>query len=139
MSGLRAINPPGWARPKGYSNAIVGRGTIVMVAGQIGWNAAQQFESDDFVAQLRQALANTVAVLAAAGAKPEHVARMTWYVTDKREYLDHLPEIGRCYRDIIGRHYPAMALVEVAALVEDRARIEIETTALVPDAEDAPG
>src|SRR5579885_2758643 len=87
MSGLRAINPTGWARPKGYSNAIVGRGLIVMVAGQIGWNAEHQFESDDFIAQLRQALANTVAVLAAAGAKPEHVARMTWYVTDKRLYM----------------------------------------------------
>jgi enamine deaminase RidA (YjgF/YER057c/UK114 family) len=134
MSGVRAINPPGWARPKGYSNATVGRGTIVMVAGQIGWNAQQQFESDDFVAQMRQALANTVAVLAAAGAKPEHVARMTWYVTDKQRYLAHSAEVGAAWRDIMGRTYPAMTLIEVSALVEDRALIEIESTAIVPDA-----
>jgi enamine deaminase RidA (YjgF/YER057c/UK114 family) len=134
MSGVRAINPPGWARPKGYSNAIVGRGTIVMVAGQIGWNAQQQFESDDFVAQLRQALGNTVEVLAAAGAKPEHVARMTWYVTDKQRYLARIAEVGAAWRDIMGRTYPAMTLLEVSALVEDRALIEIESTAIVPDA-----
>jgi enamine deaminase RidA (YjgF/YER057c/UK114 family) len=134
MSDLRAINPPGWARPKGYSNAIVGRGTIVMVAGQIGWNAAQQFESDDFVAQLRQALANTVAVLAAAGAKPEHVARMTWYVTDRQRYLARIAEVGAAWRDIMGRSFPAMTLLEVSGLVEDRALIEIESTAIVPDA-----
>jgi enamine deaminase RidA (YjgF/YER057c/UK114 family) len=134
MSGMRAINPPGWARPKGYSNAVVGRGTIVMVAGQIGWNARQQFESDDFVAQLRQALANTVAVLTAAGAKPEHVARMTWYVTDKQRYLARIAEVGAAWRDIMGRTYPAMTLLEVSALVEDRALIEIESTAIVPDA-----
>lgn len=134
MSGVRAINPPGWARPKGYSNAVVGRGTIVMVAGQIGWNAQQQFESDDFVAQLRQALTNTVDVLAAAGAKPEHVARMTWYVTDKQRYLAHISEVGAAWRDIMGRSYPAMTLLEVSALVEDRALIEIESTAIVPDA-----
>ena len=134
MSGVRAINPPGWARPKGYSNAVVGRGTIVMVAGQIGWNARQRFESDDFVAQLRQALANTVDVLAAAGAKPEHVARMTWYVTDKQRYLAHSAEVGAAWRDIMGRTYPAMTLIEVSALVEDRALIEIESTAIVPDA-----
>jgi enamine deaminase RidA (YjgF/YER057c/UK114 family) len=134
MSGVRAINPPGWARPKGYSNGVVGRGTIVMVAGQIGWNAAQQFESDDFIAQLRQALANTVAVLAAAGAKPEHVARMTWYVTDKQRYLARLSEVGAAWRDIMGRTFPAMTLLEVSGLVEDRALIEIESTAIVPDA-----
>lgn len=134
MSGVHAINPPGWARPKGYSNAVVGRGTIVMVAGQIGWNAQQQFESDDFVAQLRQALTNTVDVLAAAGAKPEHVARMTWYVTDKQRYLAHISEVGAAWRDIMGRTYPAMTLLEVSALVEDRALIEIESTAIVPDA-----
>jgi enamine deaminase RidA (YjgF/YER057c/UK114 family) len=133
MSGMRAINPPGWARPKGYSNAVVGRGTIVMVAGQIGWNAQQRFESDDFVAQLRQALANTVAVLAAAGAKPEHVARMTWYVTDKQRYLASIAEVGAAWRDIMGRTYPAMTLLEVSALVEDRALVEIESTAIIPD------
>jgi enamine deaminase RidA (YjgF/YER057c/UK114 family) len=134
MSGVRAINPPGWARPKGYSNAVLGRGTIVMVAGQIGWNAAQHFESDDFIAQLRQALANTVAVLAAAGAKPEHVARMTWYVTDKQHYLARISEVGAAWRDIMGRTFPAMTLLEVSGLVEDRALIEIESTAIVPDA-----
>lgn len=134
MSGARAINPPGWARPKGYSNAIVSRGTIVMVAGQIGWNAQQQFESDDFVGQVRQALANTVAVLATAGAKPEHVARMTWYVTDKQRYLAEIAGVGAAWRDIMGRTYPAMTLLEVSALVEDRALIEIESTAIIPDA-----
>jgi len=134
MSGLRAINPPGWARPKGYSNAVVGRGTIVMVAGQVGWNAQQQFESDDFVAQLRQALANTVAALAAAGARPEHVARMTWYVTDKKRYLARIAEVGAAWRDVMGRTFPAMTLLEVSGLVEDRALIEIESTAIIPDA-----
>jgi enamine deaminase RidA (YjgF/YER057c/UK114 family) len=134
MSGLRAINPPGWARPKGYSNAVIGRGTVVMVAGQIGWNAAQQFESDDFIAQLRQALTNTVEVLAAAGAKPEHVARMTWYVTDKKRYLAHITEVGAAWRDIMGRIFPAMTLLEVSGLVEGRALIEIESTAIIPDA-----
>ena len=134
MSALRAINPPGWARPKGYSNAVVGRGAVVMAAGQIGWNAAQQFESDDFIAQPRQALANTVAVLAAAGAKPAHVARMTWYVTDKKRYLARLSEVGAAWRDIMGRSFPAMTLLEVSGLVEDRALIEIESTAIVPDA-----
>ena len=134
MSGVRAINPPGWARPKGYSNAVLGRGTIVMVAGQIGWNAAQHFESDDFIAQLRQALMNTVEVLAAADAKPEHVARMTWYVTDKQRYLARISEVGVAWRDIMGRTFPAMTLLEVSGLVEDRALIEIESTAIVPDA-----
>lgn len=133
-SALRPVNPPGWARPKGYSNGVVGRGSIVFVAGQVGWNAQEQFESDDFIAQLRQALANTVAVLEAAGAKPEHVARMTWYVLDKKEYVARILEVGAAYRDLIGRNYPAMTLVEVSALVADRARIEIETTALIPDA-----
>jgi len=134
MSGLRAINPPGWARPKGYSNAIVGRGTFVMVVGQVGWNAAQQFESDDFIAQVRQALVNTVDALAAAGAKPEHVARMTWYVTDKKRYLSRISEVGAAWRDIMGRTFPAMTLVEVSGLLEDRALIEIESTAILPDA-----
>lgn len=134
MSGLRPVNPPGWARPKGYSNGIAGRGTLVFVAGQVGWNAQEQFESDDFIAQLRQALQNTVEVLAAAGAKPEHVARMTWYVIDKREYLARIAEVGSVYRDVIGRSFPAMTLVEVKGLVADRAKIEIESTALVPDA-----
>jgi enamine deaminase RidA (YjgF/YER057c/UK114 family) len=131
---LRAVNPPGWPQPKGYANAITGRGRLVFVAGQVGWHPEEEsFVSDAFAGQFEQALRNTVSVLAAAGAKPEHVARMTWYVTDKREYLAALPELGRAWRALMGRHYPAMALVEVAGLVEDRAKIEIETTALVPD------
>jgi enamine deaminase RidA (YjgF/YER057c/UK114 family) len=134
MSALRPLNPPGWARPKGYSNGVVGRGTFVFVAGQVGWNAQEQFESDDFVAQARQALANTVAVLAEAGARPEHIARMTWYILDKKEYVARIAEIGAAYRDIIGRSFPAMTLLEVGALVADRARVEIESTALIPDA-----
>lgn len=134
MSMLKPVNPPGWARPKGYSNGVVGRGTMVFVAGQVGWNGQEQFTSDDFIAQLRQALANTVEVLAAAGAKPEHVARMTWYVLDKKEYVARITEVGAAYRDVMGRTFPAMTLVEVKALVADRAKIEIESTAVIPDA-----
>lgn len=134
MSALRAVNPPGWTRPKGYSNGVVGRGSLVFVAGQVGWNAEERFETDDFVGQVRQALANTVAVLAAAGARPEHIARMTWYVLEKQEYVARIAEIGAAYRDLIGRNFPAMTLVEVRALVADRARVEIETTAVIPDA-----
>ena len=134
MSTLKAVNPPGWARPKGYSNGVMGRGSLVFVAGQVGWNAEERFESDDFVAQVRQALLNTVAVLAAAGARPEHIARMTWYVLDKQEYMARIPEIGAAYRDIIGKSFPAMTLVEVRALVADRAKVEIESTAVIPDA-----
>ena len=134
MSALRPVNPAGWARPKGYSNGVVGRGSLVFVAGQVGWNAEERFESDDFVAQVRQALQNTVDVLAAAGAKPSHIARMTWYVLDKKEYVARIAEIGAAYRDIIGRSFPAMTLVQVSGLVADRARVEIESTALVPDA-----
>ena len=134
MSTLKPINPPGWARPKGYSNGVVGRGTMVFVAGQVGWNGQEQFTSDDFIAQLRQALANTVEVLAAAGATPEHVARMTWYVLDKNEYLARIAEVGAAYRDVMGRTFPAMTLVEVKALVADRAKIEIESTAVISDA-----
>ena len=130
----RPVNPPGWPRPKGYSNGMVGRGTIVCVAGQVGWNAEERFESEDFVAQVRQALANTLAVLAAAGAAPEHILRMTWYVTDRREYVARVAEVGAAYRDTIGRHFPAITLVEVRALVADRAKIEIESTAVIPDA-----
>jgi enamine deaminase RidA (YjgF/YER057c/UK114 family) len=134
MSGLRAVNPPGWPRPKGYSNAIVGRGTFVLVAGQIGWNSREEFESDDFIAQFRQALRNTVEILAAAGAKPEHVARMTIYVRDKRQYLARLAEVGAAWRETMGRSFPAMTLVEVSALLEERALLEIESTAIIPDA-----
>ena len=135
--GLRTLQPRGFAPPKGYANGIAGRGTIVVVGGQVGWNERQQFESDDFVAQAKQALRNVVAVLAEAGALPEHVARMTWYVVDKREYLASLRLLGQAYREVMGMHYPAMTAVQVVALIEDRARVEIEVTAIVPDAENS--
>ena len=131
---FRSLLPQGWTKPKGYANGIAARGTIVSVAGQIGWNPATgRFDSDDFVAQAKQALANIVAVLKEAGAGPEHLVRLTWYVVDKREYVQRLAEVGEAYRAVIGRHFPAMTLVAVAALVEDRARIEIEATAVLPD------
>jgi enamine deaminase RidA (YjgF/YER057c/UK114 family) len=129
----RLLQPAGWTAPKGYANGVAARGTQVFVGGQIGWNAQQQFETDDFVGQARQALANIVAVLREAGAGPEHITRMTWYVVDKREYLACAGALGAAYRDVIGRHYPAMTAVAVAALIEDRARVEIEATAVVPD------
>jgi len=131
---MRKLEPPGWATPKGYANGVAARGTTIFVGGQIGWNAQQQFESDDFVAQARQALANVVAVLREGGAGPEHITRMTWYVVDKREYVASLPALGAAYRAVIGRHYPAMTAVAVAGLIEDRARVEIEVTAVLPDA-----
>ena len=134
---LRTLQPRGWAPPKGYANGIAGRGTIVVVGGQVGWNERQQFESDDFVAQARRALQNVVAVLAEAGALPGHVARMTWYVVDKREYLASLRALGQAYREVMGTHYPAMTAVQVVALIEDRARVEIEATAIVPDPENS--
>jgi len=129
---MRIVQPDGWVTPRGYSNATVATGTVVSVAGQIGWNGQEQFESDDFAAQTRQALENIVAVLAAAGATPDTIVRMTWYVVDKREYLAARREVGAAYADVIGRHYPAMTLVEVSSLLEDRARVEIEATAIVP-------
>jgi enamine deaminase RidA (YjgF/YER057c/UK114 family) len=128
---MRILQPPGWPRPRGYANGIAAEGRLVFVAGQIGWDATATIISDDLVEQLRQTLANTLAVLREAGAGPEHVARMTWYVTDRREYLARGREIGEAYRALMGRHYPAMAVVEVKALVEERAKIEIETTAVV--------
>lgn len=131
---MRTLQPPGWKTPKGYANGIAARGTLVFVGGQVGWNAAQQFDSDDFVAQAKRALENVVAVLAEAGARPEHVVRMTWYVVDKRAYLASLRALGAAYRGVMGRHYPVMTAVEVVALIEDRARVEIEATAVIPDA-----
>ena len=128
---MKILQPPGWASPRGYVNGVAARGTTVFVGGQVGWNAQQQFESDDFVAQARQALSNVVAILAEAGARPEHIARMTWYITDKPAYLAAQREIGRAYREVIGKHFPAMAVVVVAALLEDRAKVEIEATAVV--------
>ena len=130
---LKTLQPPDWTPPKGYANGIAARGTLVAVGGQIGWNAQQQFESDEFVAQSRRALQNVVAVLSEAGARPEHIVRMTWYVIDKREYLASFRALGRAYQEVIGRHYPAMTAVQVVALMEDRARVEIEATAIIPD------
>ena len=128
----QVLQPKGWAPAKGFSNGIAAEGRQVFVAGQVGWKADQEFESDDFVAQTEQALRNIVAVLNEAGAKPEHIVRMTWYVTSKREYVDRQRDIGQAYRRVIGRHFPAMALVQVVALVEDRAKVEIEATAVIP-------
>lgn len=130
---MRIVQPEGWARPRGYANGVAAAGTTLFVAGQIGWNARGEFETDDFVAQVRQALQNVVAVLAAAGAGPGQLTRLTWYITDKREYLAAAREVGRVYREVIGAHYPAMTLVQVAALLEDRAKVEIEATAVLPD------
>jgi enamine deaminase RidA (YjgF/YER057c/UK114 family) len=130
---MKMLQPPDWALPKGYANGVAARGTLVFVGGQVGWNGQQQFASDDFVAQARQALDNVVAVLREAGAGPEHLVRLTWYVTDRGEYLGNLRELGQAYREVIGRHYPAMTAVEVSALMEKRARVEIEATAVVPD------
>jgi len=129
---METLQPPGWASPRGYANGIAASGRIVFVSGQVGWNAQGHFEATDFVGQARQALANVVAVLAEAGARPEHIARMTWYVVDKREYVASSKALGAVYREVIGNHYPAMTAVEVAALVEDRARVEIEVTAVIP-------
>jgi len=125
------LQPPGWARPRGYANGIAAEGRQVYVSGQIGWDAEQRFVGDDFGAQVRQALANVVAVLACAGAGPQHIVRMTWYVTSRDEYNAALAEIGASYRELIGRHYPAMSVVVVAGLLEPRAKVEIEATAVV--------
>ena len=127
------LQPPGWPRPKGYSNGVACCGRQVFVSGMIGWDAEGRFHTDDFVGQARQALENIVAVLREAGAGPEHIVRMTWYVVDKREYLDAGRELGAAYREVLGRHYPAMSAVQVAGLMEDRARVEIEVTAVIPD------
>ena len=130
---MKFLQPPGWAPAKGYANGVAARGTQVFVGGQIGWNAQQQFETDDFIAQTAQALRNIVAVLKEAGAGPEHMVRMTWYIVDRVEYNARLKELGRVYREVIGRNFPAMTCVQVAALVEARAKVEIEVTAVLPD------
>jgi len=130
------LQPPGWPRPRGYSNGVAASGRLVFVAGQVGW-VDGVFASDDLVEQIRQALANTLAVLAVAGAAPRHVVRMTWYITDKRAYLARTAAIGRVWRALMGDEYPAMAMVEVSALIEDRALVEIETTAVIPEGEPA--
>ena len=129
----QVLQPPGWARPKGYANGVAVRGRQIYVAGMIGWDGQGQFHSDDLVAQVRQALRNVVEVLAEAGATPAHIVRMTWYVTDKREYGLRGREIGAAYRELIGSFSVAMTAVQVSALIEDRAQVEIEVTAVVPD------
>jgi len=131
---MQILNPAEWTKPKGYANGIAVEGRQVFVAGQIGWNAEASFDSDDLVDQTRQALRNIVRVLAEAGARPEHIVRLTWYVVDKRDYMTRNADIGKVYREILGRHYPAMTLVQVAALLEDRAKVEIEATAVIPSA-----
>lgn len=128
----QVLQPAGWAPPRGYANGVLAGGRLLSVAGQIGWNAQAQFDSDDLVAQVRQALTNVRAVLAEGGATPQHLVRMTWYVTDKREYLARGREIGAVYREVIGHYAVAMSAVQVVALMEDRAKVEIEATAVVP-------
>jgi enamine deaminase RidA (YjgF/YER057c/UK114 family) len=130
---MRTLQPAGWKRPRGYANGVVARGRLVFVAGQVGWNAEERFEAEDFVGQARQALRNVLAVLAEAGAGPEHLCRLTWYVADRHEYNASLAELGVAYREVVGRHFPAMTAVEVAGFVEEGARVEIEATAVVPD------
>ena len=130
---MEILQPPGWPRPRGYANGVAARGRSVYVSGMIGWDAAQRFSATDIAGQVRQALANIVAVLAEAGAGPEHIVRMTWYVVDRNEYVTAYPAIGAAYREIIGRHFPAMTAVQVAGLVEVEARVEIEVTAVVPE------
>lgn len=126
------LHPKNWKSTPGYSNGMAATGRMIFTGGMIGWNAEQQFESDDFVDQVAMALRNIVDVLAVGGARPDHIVRLTWYVTDKVEYLARQKDLGRAYREVLGRHFPVMALVQVVALVEDRAKVEIEATAVVP-------
>jgi enamine deaminase RidA (YjgF/YER057c/UK114 family) len=130
---IRILQPEDWAKPAGYSNGVSARGRVIQVAGQIGWNAEGRFESDDLVDQIAQALRNIVAVLACDDAGPQHVTSLTWYFLDKREYVARLSEVGKVYREIIGRNFPAMTAVQVSALIEDRAKVEIQATAVVAD------
>lgn len=132
-AGHQVLQPPGWPRPRGYANGIAARGRLVFVAGQVGWDEQERFTAGDLAGQVRQALRNVVAVLAEAGARPEHLVRMTWYLGDRVEYEAHLADIGRVYREVIGRHFPAMTAVQVAGFVEPGARVEIEATAVIPD------
>jgi enamine deaminase RidA (YjgF/YER057c/UK114 family) len=133
MTAHQTLLPPGWKRPRGYANGVAARGRMVFTGGIIGWDAEERFTSDTMAGQFRQVLENTLAVLGEAGAGPEHVVRMTWYVTSRDDYVAALPEIGQAYRALMGKNFPAMAVVEVSALVEPAAKIEIETTAVVPD------
>lgn len=129
----KVIQPEGWLAPKGYANGVEARGRQIYVGGQIGWNAQCQFETDDLVLQIKQALQNCVNVVRAAGGGPEHIVRMTWYLEDKKEYVARLKEIGAVYREVIGRNFPAMSAIQIADLVEDEAKVEIEVTAVIPD------
>lgn len=133
MNSYQTLLPAGWTRPSGYSNGIAAKGRLVFTAGVVGWDEKGEFPGDDLPSQVEQVLKNTLAILAAGGAGPEHIVRMTWYVTDVIAYRERLPEIGGAYKALIGRNFPAMAVVEVSALVEPRALIEIETTAVVPE------
>jgi enamine deaminase RidA (YjgF/YER057c/UK114 family) len=130
---MQILQPPGWARPRGYANGIAAKGRIVFIAGQIGWDEQCHFQAEDLVGQARQALANVLSVLAQADGRPEHIARMTWYLIDKRAYLDAARSIGQIYRELMGNHYPVMTAVQVSALIEDRALVEIEATAVLPE------
>ncbi len=130
---MQILQPPGFAKPKGYSNGIVAKGRLVFIAGQVGWTAQEKFETSDFAGQARQALKNIVAILAEAGAKPEHVCRMNWYVADANEYNASLKELGAAYRDVMGRNFPVMTALQVAGFVEAGAKLEIEVTAVLPD------
>jgi enamine deaminase RidA (YjgF/YER057c/UK114 family) len=133
-ASLQFLHPRHWKRAKGYANGVVAEGRTVFVAGQIGWNAAQQFESRDFVSQVRQALENVMAIIEEAGGAPAHVTRLTWFITDKKEYLSRLAEVGEAYRSVMGKHYPAMTVVQVTGLMEDQAKVEIEASAVLPAA-----
>lgn len=129
---MQILQPPNWAKPRGYVNGIVASGQLVFVAGQIGWNMNQEFEAMDFVGQTRQALENIVAVLAETNARPDHITRMTWYIVDKQDYLTNAKAIGAVYREVIGNHYPTMTAIEVSSLLEDKAQVEIEVMAVIP-------
>ena len=129
---IQILQPPGWARAKGFSNGILASGKLVFIAGQIGWTGAGKWEARDFAGQFRQALGNVLEVLKEANGKPEHLVRLTWYVLDKQEYLNSLKPVGEAYRDLMGRHYPTMAVVQVSGLVESEARLEIEAMAVIP-------
>ena len=128
---MKILLPEGWPRPKGYSNGIATGGRMIFTSGQVGWNENEEFEAKDLAGQVRQTMLNTLAVLREGGAGPKHIVRMTWYITDKQEYIDNLKDIGAAYREVIGGHYPAMSLLEVKSLLEDGAKVEIETTAVV--------
>ena len=129
---MQILQPPGWAKPKGFANGIAASGNLVFVAGQIGWTGEGKWEARDFAGQFRQALKNCIDVVAQAGGQPRHIVRLTWYITSKQEYLASLKEVGAAYRELMGRHFPVMAVVEVSALMENEAKLEIEATAVVP-------